>query len=650
MRWTRSLRLVALVLTMVLATSGVASIVWAQAAGPAAPAQTVVEPPPPAGPAAPTGAVAQQPALGTIVVVKDALPDDPQVFVFTRSWGLSFNLDDDGSITNTHSNTLSSNLPPGTYVVGEISPTTGWIVSSVCTTPGNAGTPGSSVTFGTHATINLAAGVTVTCTFTNRKDVPAVGTIIVVKDAVPDDSQDFTFTGSWSSVPFLLDDDTTTTNSALLNTQSFALPAGTYTVTETVPLGWNVASSVCTTPGNAAAPGSSATFGSVATINLVAGATVTCTFTNRKADEKAGTIIIVKDAGPDDPQDFLFNWSGSFFVLDDDGSLSVPSALPNTQTYTLPAATYAVSEIPVSGWTLASATCTDGSPVSAIILSPGEAVTCTFTNRKLDEKGGTIIIVKDAVPDDSQDFTFTGSGGLGTFSLDDDTTTTNSTLANTQTFTNLTPGTYTVAETVPLGWNVASSVCTTPATAAAPGSSTTFGSVATINLVAGATVTCTFTNRKAEVPPTMTYVYSVKIVCGTVRPPRPKPEIPTLRDPAPVVPGLYRTAVNIHNFWEESTAFQHKVAIALPLDQPRGPVTKLLDEKLGPNEALEVDCHNIVALLGGTTSATAEFLKGFLVIESPVELEITAVYTAEELMEQGISIDVERIQPHVMRK
>ncbi|MBI4288408.1 MAG: hypothetical protein HY671_08290 [Chloroflexi bacterium] len=154
--------------------------------------------------------------------------------------------------------------------------------------------------------------------------------------------------------------------------------------------------------------------------------------------------------------------------------------------------------------------------------------------------------------------------------------------------------------------------------------------------------------RKITSPDTpSSYIYSVKIVCGTVTPPGPKPALSTLRDPAPVIPGLYRTAINIHNFWEKETAFLQKVAIALPQDQPRGPVTKKVGAKLGPNGAVEVDCYNIVAILEGTASAKAEFLKGFLVIESPVELEVTAVYTAEELEEKGIRTDVERVRPHV---
>ena len=76
-----------------------------------------------------------------------------------------------------------------------------------------------------------------------------------------------------------------------------------------------------------------------------------------------------------------------------------------------------------------AAMCDDGSPVSNIDVAPAETVTCTFSNRKR----GQIVIVKDATPDDPQDFTFTAGGGLSpaSFPLDDDA---DPTLSNTRTF------------------------------------------------------------------------------------------------------------------------------------------------------------------------------------------------------------------------
>ncbi|WP_263405599.1 prealbumin-like fold domain-containing protein [Wenzhouxiangella sp. AB-CW3] len=68
---------------------------------------------------------------------------------------------------------------------------------------------------------------------------------------------------------------------------------------------------------------------------------------------------------------------------------------------TLPPGTYAVSETVPNGWRLDSATCDDGSPVSAIELEAGESVTCTFNNSQraaalpvpIFSQGGVVLII-----------------------------------------------------------------------------------------------------------------------------------------------------------------------------------------------------------------------------------------------------------------
>ena len=150
-------------------------------------------------------------------------------------------------------------------------------------------------------------------------------------------------------------------------------------------------------------------------------------------------------------------------------------------------------------------------------------------------------------------------------------------------------------------------------------------------------------------PPETVYLYSVKFVCGVVRPLGPKPWLPELTDPLPVVPGVYRTAINVHNFADTPLTLTKRVTVALPQTEPRGPISETVEDILGPGEALEVDCRDVVRLLGGD-AATAVFIKGFLTIESPTELEVVAVYTQEELLEQGISIDVVRQQVHVIER
>jgi len=101
-------------------------------------------------------------------------------------------------------------------------------------------------------------------------------------------------------------------------------------------------------------------------------------------------------------------------------------------------------------------------------VSPGEIVTCTFT----DLKRGQIVVVKDAQPNDAQDFAFTTTGtGLSSFSLDDDA---DPTLSNTQVFSGLLPGTRTVSETAVAGWSLTNLVCN-------DANGSVSGSTATIN-------------------------------------------------------------------------------------------------------------------------------------------------------------------------
>ena len=120
--------------------------------------------------------------------------------------------------------------------------------------------------------------------------------------------------------------------------------------------------------------------------------------------------MVIHDAVPDGAQDFSFTAGGGLspasFSLDDD----LDPTLSNTRTFNdVPVGSgYSIAETVPAGWDLESATCDDGSPVSNIAVSAGETVTCTFTNHKR----GQVVVVKDATPDDPQDFSFTAGGGL----------------------------------------------------------------------------------------------------------------------------------------------------------------------------------------------------------------------------------------------
>ena len=205
----------------------------------------------------------------TIVINKVTAPaSDPQDFAFTTTGsGLSsFTLDTDAG-DGTYSNTQTfSNIAPGSYTVTETG-VSGWdLTNLVCTDP----TSNSSVNIGTGvATINVAAGETVSCTYTNTKE----GSITITKVTVPSSHpQDFAFTTTGSGLSsFTLDTDAGDVTYS--NTKTFTgLSPNTYTVTEGAVSGWDLTDVTCTTGGS--------DVGAVATIVLPAGGSVTCTYTN----------------------------------------------------------------------------------------------------------------------------------------------------------------------------------------------------------------------------------------------------------------------------------------------------------------------------------------------------------------------------------
>ena len=304
------------------------------------------------------------PEVGTIKIIKATDPAGETGFSFTDTipGSGSFSLDDgDGGIT-------FPDVPVGTFTVTETD-RDGWDLTDLtCIDPSS-----DSSESGSTATIVLAAGETVTCTFTNTKEVPLPGTIVIQKQTNQSDDTDFAFT---STVPgagsFTLQEGGTKTFSDV--------PAGTYTVTELATDGWDLTNIVCT--DNDSLP--NVATGSVPII-VAAGETVTCTFTNSKQGATTGKIIIKKTTAPETGTDFAFTdnipGSSNSFSLDHDGSKEFSDIAPGT---------YSVTETAKDGWTLTSILCDDedggssGSGATATIeLDAGDVITCVFSSEEI---------------------------------------------------------------------------------------------------------------------------------------------------------------------------------------------------------------------------------------------------------------------------
>lgn len=156
----------------------------------------------------------------------------------------------------------------------------------------------------------------------------------------------------------------------------------------------------------------------------------------------------------------------------------------------------------------------------------------------------------------------------------------------------------------------------------------TLGGVAALLVIALVSLGSFFGSRALASPssqqPTFGFMYTVKFTCV--------PEVGAselVGVEAPFLPGLYRTAINIHNPQPVAVRFTKKAVVARSEDiVPRGKISERRAEELGPDEALDVDCRDILDLLGGVPPVGNEPVgNGFVVIETTRELDVVAVYT-----------------------
>ncbi len=225
------------------------------------------------------------------------------------------------------------------------------------------------------------------------------------------------------------------------------------------------------------ADGLSITLGDAASLTgraLAFGSTVTTdnnTIAVPDACPQPGSIIVQKQTDPAGSlQTFTFTGDAAGELID--GEQIVVSNLE--------AGNYSATEVVPEGWELTDITCDDmdstgdiGTASANFVLDEGETVTCVFTNTLLAGEFGTITIIKEADPADSGE-SFSFSGDLGNFEL----------MHGDFVTETLSPGVYSVTETVPQGWQLDSAICDDGSPADA------------IDLAAGENVICIFNNSQ----------------------------------------------------------------------------------------------------------------------------------------------------------
>jgi plastocyanin len=404
----------------------------------------------------------ETPSGGSVTIVKETVPEDAggQMFAFVGDLGAL-------SLTGGQSTTVT-NLEAGSYDVTETLPA-GWDLTQItCVDPDG----GSTVDLATAtATIDVDDGELITCTFLNTSQ----GSVTIVTQTVPEDSggQLFFFAGDLGTFTLTGGQSTTVTG----------LGPGRYDVVEGLPPGWDLTQITCNDPDGGSTVDVAA---GTATIDVDGGEHITCTFLNT-AVQAESSVTIMKQTLPQTSGGQLFDFTGDF------GAFSLAGGQSTTMTNLAPGV-YDVAEVLPADWELTGITCDDpdgGTTIdlmaatASLDVDADEDITCTFRNTSTVT---SVTIVKQTLPPDAAQL-FDFSGDFGPFSLSG---------GGATTFDNLEPGTYTVTESMTVGWGLVWATCADP-----DGGSTFDDASATvaIDVDAGEQIVCTFVNRSDDYVP-----------------------------------------------------------------------------------------------------------------------------------------------------
>jgi hypothetical protein len=144
--------------------------------------------------------------------------------------------------------------------------------------------------------------------------------------------------------------------------------------------------------------------------------------------------------------------------------------------------------------------------------------------------------------------------------------------------------------------------------------------------------------------------YGVKFLCGYVK--ETPPGVVPLTAGATLRPGIYATEVNILNYHTGPITIHKYLYSLMRQNEPIGREPRSVGRRgedaitLPPKSATFDDCFRIHEILHDSPGDEPLSIY-FLEIVSPVELTVTAVYTANDL--RGVSVDLEVLQVQGMQ-
>jgi hypothetical protein len=121
-----------------------------------------------------------------------------------------------------------------------------------------------------------------------------------------------------------------------------------------------------------------------------------------------------------------------------------------------------------------------------------------------------------------------------------------------------------------------------------------------------------------------------------------------------LAPGQYRTLINIHNPTEKKNEVARKFALSgSPGDTGGGiSITPYKSFVLGPDQAVAINCFEIANFFCPINGICVDFIAidGFLVLNSTLELDVTAVYTGNPKAGEISALEIETIAARKIAK
>lgn len=373
-------------------------------------------------------------------------------------------------------------LPPGSYRLNE-GRKAGWKVTAISCSGDSDN--GSIIDLKARAaTVDLDAGEAIRCAFSARPTRNSIGIAV----AAAEGPVAVAFSGDLGAFALAAP--------ATPDWRTGKLAAGVRAIQATPPAGWRVAGITCagdSDGGSAFNPAAG-----TALIDLDGAETIGCVFQLARTAPGA-RLTIRHEATPADDADFAYTGNLGPFLL------RAPSAAQTS--YTLMPGIYRVHELLHPLWVLSDIVCSgdaDGGSVIAreeatvaVDLDLGEEIACVFRHLRAAADTGTLTLVQAANPPEAATFAYDGTLGAFALALPDN---------GTRTWSSLPPGSYTVQQTPPAGWQLDAITCAGDSDAGStllPAEHT-----ATLDVDAGETLVCTFADSRPVGSGSITIVHA----------------------------------------------------------------------------------------------------------------------------------------------